>query len=184
MDFRDTPAEAEFRDEVRTWLAEHLVGDFATLGGSATADDHYDVRLEWERVLGRDRWVGMAWPEEYGGRGLDFARQVIFNEEYAKAGAPARLSFFGEGLFAPTLLAFGREDQKRRFLPGIQSVTEMWCQGYSEPNAGPALSNVQPRARLDGDEWIIDGQKVWTTVAHRAQWCFAVVRTDPDRVGH
>ncbi len=184
MDFRDTPAEAEFRTLVQDWLAEHLVGEFATLGSSATADDHYDVRLEWERVLGRDRWVGMAWPEEYGGRGLDFAQQIIFNEEYAKAGAPARLSFFGEGLFSPTLLAFGREDQKRRFLPKIQSVEEMWCQGYSEPDAGSDLSNVQTRAELDGDEWVVNGQKVWTTVAHRAQWCFAVVRTDPDSTGH
>jgi alkylation response protein AidB-like acyl-CoA dehydrogenase len=184
MDFRDTPAEAGFRASVKDWLAEHLVGDFAALGNAATADDHYDVRLEWERVLGRDRWVGMAWPEEYGGRGLDFSQQVIFNEEYAKAGAPARLSFFGEGLFSPTLLAFGREDQKQRFLPKIQSVEEMWCQGYSEPNAGSDLSNVQTRAELDGDEWAIFGQKVWTTVAHRAQWCFAVVRTDPESVGH
>ncbi|MGZ4676461.1 MAG: acyl-CoA dehydrogenase family protein [Acidimicrobiia bacterium] len=184
MDFRDTPDEAAFRDEVRTWLAEHLVGEFAALGSSATADDHYEVRLAWEKVLGRDRWVGMSWPVEYGGRGLDFAQQVIFNEEYAKAGAPARLSFFGEGLFSPTLLAYGREDQKRRFLPKIQSVEEMWCQGYSEPNAGSDLSNVSTRAELDGDEWVINGEKVWTTVAHRAQWCFAVVRTDPDSVGH
>ncbi|MGZ6908652.1 MAG: acyl-CoA dehydrogenase family protein [Acidimicrobiia bacterium] len=184
MDFRDTPDEAAFRDEVRTWLAEHLVGEFAALGSSATADDHYEVRLAWEKVLGRDRWVGMSWPVEYGGRGLDFAQQVIFNEEYAKAGAPARLSFFGEGLFSPTLLAYGREDQKRRFLPKIQSVEEMWCQGYSEPNAGSDLSNVSTRAELDGDLWVINGEKVWTTVAHRAQWCFAVVRTDPDSVGH
>ncbi|MGZ6927579.1 MAG: acyl-CoA dehydrogenase family protein [Acidimicrobiia bacterium] len=184
MDFRDTPDEAAFRDEVRTWLAEQLVGEFAALGSSATADDHYEVRLAWEKVLGRDRWVCMSWPVEYGGRGLDFAQQVIFNEEYAKAGAPARLSFFGEGLFSPTLLAYGREDQKRRFLPKIQSVEEMWCQGYSEPNAGSDLSNVSTRAELDGDEWVINGEKVWTTVAHRAQWCFAVVRTDPDSVGH
>jgi alkylation response protein AidB-like acyl-CoA dehydrogenase len=184
MDFRDTPAESAFRAEVRDWLSEHLVGEFRALGSSATADDHYEVRLEWEKVLGRDRWVGMSWPTEYGGRALDFAQQVIFNEEYARAGAPARLSFFGEGLFSPTLLAFGREDQKLRFLPKIQSVTEMWCQGYSEPNAGSDLSNVTTRAELDGDEWVVNGQKVWTTVAHRAQWCFAVVRTDPDSVGH
>jgi len=126
----------------------------------------------------------MSWPTEYGGRALDFSQQVIFNEEYAKAGAPARVSFFGEGLFSPTLLAYGREDQKRRFLPKIQSVEEMWCQGYSEPNAGSDLSNVTTRAELDGDEWVISGQKVWTTLAHRAQWCFAVVRTDPDSTGH
>jgi alkylation response protein AidB-like acyl-CoA dehydrogenase len=186
MDFRDTPDEAAFRDEVRTWLAEHLVGEFAAIGGGGGPADEsdWDVRLEWERLLGKDRWVGMSWPEEYGGRGASFAEQVIFNEEYAKADAPSRVSFFGEGLFSPTLLAYGTEDQKRRFLPKIQSVEELWCQGYSEPNAGSDLSNVAARAELDGDEWVVNGQKVWTTLAHRAQWCFAVVRTDPESSGN
>ena len=186
MDFRDTPAEAAFRDEVRTWLAEHLVGEFAALGpGGGPADETgYDVRVEWERLLGRDRWVGMSWPKEYGGRDAGIVEQVIFNEEYAKAGAPARISFFGEGLFAPTLIAYGTEEQKQRFLPKIQSVEELWCQGYSEPNAGSDLSNVQTRAVLDGDEWVINGQKVWTTLAHRADWCFCVCRTDPDAPAH
>ena len=186
MDFRDTPEEAAFREEVRTWLAEHLVGEFAAIGGGGGPADEsdWDVRLEWERLLGKDRWVGLSWPEEYGGRGASFAEQVIFNEEYAKADAPSRVSFFGEGLFSPTLLAYGTEDQKRRFLPKIQSVEELWCQGYSEPNAGSDLSNVQARAELDGDEWVVNGQKVWTTLAHRAQWCFAVVRTDPESKGN
>ena len=186
MDFRDTPAEAAFRDEVRSWLSEHLVGEFAELGpGGGPADETgYDVRIEWERLLGKDRWVGLSWPEEYGGRNAGIVEQVIFNEEYAKAGAPARISFFGEGLFAPTLIAYGTEEQKQRFLPKIQAVEELWCQGYSEPNAGSDLSNVQTRAVLDGDQWVINGQKVWTTLAHRAQWCFAVVRTDPDSSGH
>jgi alkylation response protein AidB-like acyl-CoA dehydrogenase len=185
MDFRDSPEEASFRDEVRTWLAEHLVGDFAALGGGGGPADEsdWDLRLEWERLLGRDRWVGLAWPEEYGGRGASFAQQIMFNEEYAKADAPSRVSFFGEGLFSPTLLAYGTEEQKRRFLPPIQAVEELWCQGYSEPNAGSDLSNVAARAELDGDEWVVNGQKVWTTLAHRAQWCFAVVRTDPDSSG-
>jgi alkylation response protein AidB-like acyl-CoA dehydrogenase len=126
----------------------------------------------------------MAWPEEYGGRGAGFVEQVIFNEEYAKANAPARVSFFGEGLFAPTLLAYGTEDQKRRYLPKIQSVEELWCQGYSEPEAGSDLANVQTRGVLDGDQWVVNGQKVWTTLAHRAQWCFCVTRTDPGSTGH
>jgi len=186
MDFRDTPAEAAFRDEVRTWLREHLVGEFAEIGpGGGPADEAgYELRLEWERLLGRDRWVGMAWPEEYGGRGSGIVEQVIFNEEYAKAGAPARISFFGEGLFAPTLIAYGTEEQKRRFLPKIQAVEELWCQGYSEPNAGSDLSNVQTRAVLDGDEWVVDGQKVWTTLAHRADWCFCITRTNPEAPAH
>ena len=186
MDFRDSPAEAEFRDEVRTWLSEHLVGEFAELGGrGGPADERgWETRIEWERTLGRDRWVGCSWPVEYGGRGLDFSQQVIFNEEYAKANAPARVSFFGEGLFAPTLIAYGTDEQKRRFLPKIQSVDELWCQGYSEPNAGSDLSNVQTKATLDGDEWVITGQKVWTTLAHRANWCFVVARTEAGSQGH
>ncbi len=186
MDFRDTPAEAAFRDEVRAWLREHLVGEFAEIGpGGGPADESgYELRLEWERRLGRDRWVGMAWPEEYGGRAAGIVEQVIFNEEYAKAGAPARISFFGEGLFAPTLIAYGTEEQKRRFLPKIQAVEELWCQGYSEPNAGSDLSNVQTRAVLDGDEWVVDGQKVWTTLAHRADWCFCITRTNPEAPAH
>jgi alkylation response protein AidB-like acyl-CoA dehydrogenase len=186
MDFRDTPQEAAFRDEVRTWLAEHLTGEFAEIGGGGGPADEsgWDLRLEWERILGKDRWVGMAWPETYGGRDASIVEQVIFNEEYAKANAPARLSFFGEGLFAPTLIAYGTEEQKRRFLPRIQAVEELWCQGYSEPNAGSDLSNVQTRAVLDGDQWVINGQKVWTTFAHRSDWCFAVVRTNPDAPAH
>jgi alkylation response protein AidB-like acyl-CoA dehydrogenase len=186
MDFTDTPEEAAFRDEVRGWLAEHLHGEFAEIGGRGGPADEagWDVRVEWERLLGRDRWLGLSWPEEYGGRGASFAEQVVFNEEYAKANAPARVSFFGEGLFAPTLLAYGTEEQKRRFLPRIQSVEELWCQGYSEPNAGSDLANVQTRGVLDGDQWVVNGQKVWTTLAHRAQWCFCVTRTDPESTGH
>ncbi len=185
MDFRDTPAEAEFRAEIRAWLDEHLVGKFAELGGRGGPADEtgWDTRVEWERILGADRWIGMNWPVEYGGRAADFSQQVIFDEEYAKAGAPARISFFGEGLFAPTLIAFGTPEQKQRFLPKIQAVEELWCQGYSEPNAGSDLANVQTRAVLDGDEWVINGQKVWTTLAHRAQWCFLVARTDPESKG-
>ena len=186
MDFRDSPAEAAFRDEIRTWLDEHLTGEFAAVGGQGGPADEtsWDIRVEWEKLLGKDRWLGLAWPTEYGGRGASFAEQVIFNEEYATRSAPARISFFGEGLFAPTLLAYGTEDQKRRFLPKIQSVEELWCQGYSEPDAGSDLANVQTRGVLDGGQWVIDGQKVWTPLAHRAQWCFCVTRTDPATSGH
>jgi alkylation response protein AidB-like acyl-CoA dehydrogenase len=186
VDFTDTREEAGFRDEVRTWLADHLVGEFAEIGGRGgpAEETAWELRVEWEKLLGKDRWVGLSWPEEYGGRAAGFVEQVIFNEEYAKANAPARTSFFGEQLFAPTLIAYGTEEQKRRFLPKIQSAEEFWCQGYSEPNAGSDLSNVATRAVLDGDEWVVNGQKVWTTLAHRAQWCFVIVRTDVDAPAH
>ncbi len=186
MDFTDSPEEASFRAEVRDWLAEHLVGEFAEIGGQGGPADEtgWDVRLEWERILGADRWVGLSWPVEYGGRGASFAQQVVFHDEYAKANAPARISFFGEGLFAPTLIQYGTDEQKRRFLPKIQSVEELWCQGFSEPNAGSDLANVQTRGVLDGDEWVVNGQKVWTTLAHHADWCFVVTRTDPESKGH
>src|ERR1700676_1371669 len=136
MDFRDSPDEAAFRDEVRGWLGEHLTGEVAEIGGRGGPADEtgWELRVEWEKLLGKDRWLGLAWPEEYGGGGANFAQQIIFSEEYARANAPARISFFGEGLFAPTLLAYGTEDQKRRFLPKIQTVEELWCQGDSEPH--------------------------------------------------
>ncbi|MEW6471886.1 MAG: acyl-CoA dehydrogenase family protein [Actinomycetota bacterium] len=186
MDFRDTPEEAAFRDEVRTWLAENLVGEFAAIGGGrGTADEeHWDLRMEWERKLGEAGWIGLGWPKEYGGRGASYAEQAIFNQEYVKANAPGRITFFGEGLLGPTLVAYGTDAQKRRFLPGILKATELWCQGYSEPNAGSDLANVQTRAVLDGDEWVINGQKVWTTFAHHADWCFVVARTDPSAPPH
>ena len=182
MDFRDTPDEAAFRGEVRAWLAEHLTGEFAALGlgGRTGRRDRLGHRgSSGSGCSAPTAGSGMSWPKEYGGRALPFALQVIFNEEYARANAPARISFFGEGLFAPTLIQFGTDEQKRRFLPKIQSVEELWCQGFSEPNAGSDLANIQTRAVLDGDEWVITGQKVWTTLAHRADWCFVVCRTDP-----
>ena len=186
MDFRDTPVEAAFRDEVRAWLSENLVGEFARIGGGrGTADEeHWDLRMEWERKLGAAGWIGLGWPKEYGGRGVSSSQQAIFNQEYVKANAPGRITFFGEGLLGPTLVAMGSEAQKQRFLPGILKATELWCQGYSEPNAGSDLAAVQTRAVLDGDEWVVNGQKVWTTFAHHADWCFVVTRTDPAAPPH
>src|SRR5262249_4382238 len=120
------------------------------------------------------------WPKEYGGRAASLSQQVIFLEEYAKAGGPGRVGHIGEGLVAPTIIGFGSEEQKRRFLPGIRSGTELWCQGYSEPSAGSDLANVQTRGRLDNNEWVIDGQKVWTSLAHNAHWCFVIAKTEGD----
>jgi alkylation response protein AidB-like acyl-CoA dehydrogenase len=187
MDFHDSPEDAAFRSEVRSWLADNLVGDFAEaagVGGPGNEHEGHDVRLAWEHVLGKAGWTCVGWPTEWGGRGASIMQQVIWNEEYVRANAPARISVFGEGLLGPTLIAYGTEAQKARFLEPIRLGHELWCQGYSEPNAGSDLANVQTKAVRDGDDWVITGQKVWTSLAHWADWCFVVCRTDPDQPRH
>ena len=176
-----------FRAEVRAWLADNLVGDFAHLrglGGPGREHEAHDERLAWDRHLARHGWTCLGWPVEHGGRGLSLAQQVIFHEEYARADAPGRVNHLGEELLGPTLIAFGTPEQRARFLPRIVAVEELWCQGYSEPDAGSDLANVQTRARLEGDEWVIDGQKVWTSLAHLADWCFVVARTEAGSQRH
>jgi alkylation response protein AidB-like acyl-CoA dehydrogenase len=187
VDLTDTAEDRAFRDEVRGWLADNLTGEFAALkgkGGSGRDDEAHDERLAWDRHLAAHGWTCIGWPTEYGGRGLALNQQVIFHEEYARANGPARVNHLGEELLGPTLIAFGTEEQKARFLPKIVAVEELWCQGYSEPNAGSDLANVQTRGRLDGDEWVVDGQKVWTSLAHVADWCFVVARTEPGSQRH
>jgi alkylation response protein AidB-like acyl-CoA dehydrogenase len=179
--------EADFRAEVRTWLAEHLVGEFAPLvgaGGPGREHEHVELRQQWEKELGRGGWIGLGWPVEAGGRGASIADQVVFHEEYAKAGGPGRIGHLGEQLLAPTLIAFGTQEQKDRFLPGILSGDELWCQGYSEPDAGSDLAGVRTKASLQADGWHVDGQKVWTSLAHVADWCFVIARTDPSSSRH
>jgi len=181
-----TPLE-EFRATVREWLADNLSGDFAALrglGGPGREHEAYDERMEWDRHLAAAGWTCLGWPVEYGGRGASIEERVVFHEEYARAGAPARVSHFGEELLGPTLIALGTPEQRRRFLPPIKRVEELWCQGYSEPGAGSDLASVSTSAVRDGDEWVITGQKVWTSLAHLAQWCFAVVRTEPGSIRH
>ncbi|HEX7738820.1 MAG TPA: acyl-CoA dehydrogenase family protein [Marmoricola sp.] len=187
MDLRYTLEDEAFRAEVRAWLGDHLVGEFAALkglGGSGREHEAHEERQAWNQYLAQHGWTCLGWPVEYGGRGLSLFQQVIFHEEYAKANAPARVNHLGEELLGPTLIALGTEEQKQRFLPGIVAVTELWCQGYSEPDAGSDLAGVRTRARLEGDEWIIDGQKIWTSLAQHAQWCFAVVRSEPGSRRH
>jgi alkylation response protein AidB-like acyl-CoA dehydrogenase len=187
MDLHDRPEDETFRKEIRAWLADHVVGEFAALGGRGGSGDEtygFETRLEWERVLAEGGWTCIGWPVEFGGRGASIAHQVIFNEEYVKAKAPGRVSILGEGLIGPTIIQYGTPEQKARFLPPIVAGTELWCQGYSEPNAGSDLANVQTRAVLDGDQWVITGQKVWTSLAHQADWSFVVCRTDPGSTRH
>ncbi|MBI2169521.1 MAG: acyl-CoA dehydrogenase family protein [Actinobacteria bacterium] len=180
------PELEAFRHEVRSWLDENLSDEFRNLGGDAgPADDRdWDARVVWEQRLGEAGWIGLGWPKDLGGRGASILEEVIFHEEYAKAGAPARVSFFGEGLLGPTIVNLGTPEQKAKFLPPILAAKEFWCQGYSEPDAGSDLAGVKTTAVLDGDEWVINGQKIWTTFAHHADWCFAVVRTDPEAPKH
>ena len=182
MDFDIAPEEAAFRDEVRQWLADHLVGEFAAHRGvgSPTDDTAWDVRIAWEKELASGGWLGLTWPREYGGRGASLAQEVVFETEYARAAAPARVNSQALELLGPMLLAFGTEEQKRRFLPRILSVEDIWGQGFSEPGAGSDIAAVSCRARLDGDEWVVDGQKVWTTFGHHADWLYVVCRTHPD----
>jgi alkylation response protein AidB-like acyl-CoA dehydrogenase len=177
-----------FRAEIAGWLVENLCGEFEqTRGRGGPGDEHMFVeeRKAWERKLAEGGWTCIGWPEEYGGRGASVEQQVIFNEEYARAGGPGRMGHIGEGLTGPTLIAFGTEEQKQRFLPGIVRGEEFWCQGYSEPAAGSDLANVKTRARFDpqAGQWKITGQKVWTSLAHESQYCFVIARTDPESVG-
>jgi alkylation response protein AidB-like acyl-CoA dehydrogenase len=181
------PDEDAFRAEVLGWLAANLAGEFAPLvgsGGPGREHEFVPERMAWERRLGADGWIGLGWPESDGGRGLPWRHQVIFYEEYARAGAPARVGHIGEQLLGPTLLMFGTAEQRARFLPGILAGTQLWCQGYSEPGAGSDLAAVSTRAWLDSGEWHLHGQKVWTSLAQFADWCFVLARTDPAAARH
>jgi alkylation response protein AidB-like acyl-CoA dehydrogenase len=177
-----TDEDGEFRARIRQWLEDNLTGEFAALrgqGGPGREHEHFEQRLAWNRHLAAAGWTCLSWPAEYGGRDATLAQQVIFHEEYARSGAPARVGHMGEELLGPTLLAFGTAGQKERFLRPIAEVGELWCQGYSEPGAGSDLAALTTSARPDGDEWVITGQKVWTSLAREADWCFLLARTDP-----
>ena len=177
----------EFRQLVQIWLTDHVAGEFADLrgrGGPGDEEVGFDTRVRWETVLGEAGWIGLSWPVEHGGRGATVGQQIIWAEEYSRAQAPARVNHMGENLLAPTLIEYGTPELCARFLPGIRNGSERWCQGYSEPNAGSDLANVQTRACLDGDEWVIDGQKVWTSLAHVSHWCFVLARSVPGSQRH
>ncbi len=191
MDLNFSPEDETFRDEVATWFSENLSGDFKHVryrGGSGDQSEMFAERREWERHMGRHGWSCIAWPKEYGGRDATLSQQVIFAEEYARAGGPGRTGHLGVELAGPTILAFGTDEQKKRFLPPIAAGDELWSQGFSEPNAGSDLANVRTKAWLEdglnGKEWVIEGQKIWTSLAQFADWCFVVTRTEEGTQGH
>ena len=189
MELRFTQADELFRAEVADWLSANLAGEFEKIryrGGPGDEHHFVEERKAWEQRLAEGGWTCIGWPEAWGGRGASIEQQVIFNEEYARAGGPGRVGHIGETLTGPTLLAFGTEAQKSRYLPGIRAGQELWCQGYSEPGAGSDLSAVRTRAEFDeaSGRWRINGQKVWTSLAHESQFVFVLARTNPDEKAH
>lgn len=182
-------ADEQFRQQVAAWLQQHLRGEFEALrfrGGPGDEEFAPDQRKAWEQVVASGGWIGAGWSTEHGGRGLSINQQVIFYEEYARAGGPGRMGHIGEGLVGPTIAAFGTPEQQQRFLPPILAGQHFWCQGYSEPGAGSDLANIKTRASLDthSHQWLISGQKVWTSLAHESDWCFVLARTEVGSVGH
>lgn len=181
---RDNHWEDEaFRAELRAWLdLEYPRFAQAWPGGAEPRD--LDFRRAWENALCAAGWSGLGWPTEYGGRALPLSQQAIFHEEHARIGAPLGVNLIGHGILAPTLLHFGTEAQKQRFLPGILSNQDVWCQGYSEPGAGSDLASVRTRAQPEAGAYRLNGHKIWTSFADRAQWCFVLARTDADAPKH
>jgi alkylation response protein AidB-like acyl-CoA dehydrogenase len=183
VDFRDTPEEAEFRAGLRHWLTENLPADWAERTPSVGRFD-LDVARSWSRRLYDAGYVGLTWPKEYGGGGLPHTFQGIYLEETARIGAPDHIGGIGLGMAGPTIVAWGSDEQKSRYLAKLLSGEEVWCQGFSEPGSGSDLAGAKTRAVLDGDEWVVNGQKVWSSWAHIADWCILVVRTDPEAEKH
>jgi alkylation response protein AidB-like acyl-CoA dehydrogenase len=186
MDLALTPELRDFRDEVRTWLSEHLVGEFAEHRGVGFSwdDAAWDVRAAWDKELAAGNWLCIGWPKEYGGREASVDEQLIFQLEYARADAPYRAGVQGQDLLGPTLLTFGTDDQKRRFLPKITGAQEFWGQGFSEPGSGSDLASLRTKAVREGDEWVIDGQKIWSSLGARADWFYVLCRTNPSAPKH
>ncbi len=184
MDLTYPPEAEAFRAQIRDWLEANLTEgwfepDFSLSGAERTAFNE-----RWTEKLFEGGWICAGWPTEYGGKGLSLLEQVVLNEEFAKAGAPMRADFFGDTLVGPTILQWGTEEQKREFIPGILRGSIGWCQGFSEPNSGSDLASLKTSAVLDGDEWVINGQKVWTTQAQHADYVFLLARTDPAAPQH
>jgi len=178
MDLRFTPEETAFREEVRTFIRENLptdIRDRMRLGHGPRKED----TVRWQRILNAKGWAGLSWPKEWGGPGWTAIQKMIFLEENQAAPAP-ELSSFNITMIGPVLLQFGTEEQKKRFLPRAANLDDWWCQGFSEPGAGSDLASLKTAAKLESDHYVVNGQKIWTSTAHMADWCFLLVRTDPN----
>jgi alkylation response protein AidB-like acyl-CoA dehydrogenase len=179
VDLTLSPTEEAFRDEFRDWLG-------ANHPGREPEDEEagFDFRVKWQHALNEGGWAGVAWPQEYGGRGAGIVEQAIYNEEMVRAQAPQVANVLGLAMGGPVVIAHGTEEQKQRYLRPILSAEEIWCQGFSEPESGSDLASLKTRAVRDGDEWVVTGQKVWTSLAHKSKWCMLVARTDADAPKH
>ena len=187
MEFSRNSQEESFAEEVRTWLEEHLVGEFSDLrnrGGTGQEDIPVEILLEWEKELATGGWLGLDFPEELGGRNCSLFEQVIFHQTYVESRAPGRIPNIGVTLLAPTLVAYGTNEQQERFIPEILNGSEFWCQGYSEPDAGSDLANITTRASIEGDHWVVNGQKIWTSLAQYSDWIFVLCRTSAEDTRH
>lgn len=186
MDLELSEEQKHLQSEFKAWIKDHLVGEFVDYRGVGGSSDDFgwDVRLRWEKELAAGGWMGLTWPTEYGGRGLSVADLAVFALEYARARPPARVNTQGHDLLGPTILEYGTEEQKSRFLPPILRIEECWGQCYSEPGSGSDLASVTTQARQDGDEWVINGQKVWTSFGAHADWLYVLCRTEPGSTRH
>ena len=178
MQLRDSPEEAAFREEVRAWLADNLTDDLR--GGRGGAARFEEWGREWSRNLGEAGYAALTWPKEYGGGGAPYSHQAILLEELARSQAPGHIGVIGLGMAGPTIIVHGTDEQKARYLPRILSAEEIWCQGFSEPGAGSDLASVRTRAELQNGRYVVNGQKVWSSYAHLADWCILVTLSDPD----
>jgi alkylation response protein AidB-like acyl-CoA dehydrogenase len=183
MDFRDTPEEAAFRKELRAWIERNLPDGWSERGPRSGRTEE-EIQKKWAAKLHEGGYAGLTWPKEYGGAGAPYTHQAIFLEESARAETPEHIGVIGLGMAGPTIIAHGTEEQKARYLSKILSGEEVWCQGFSEPGSGSDLASLKTRAELDGDHFIVNGQKVWSSFAHIADWCILVVRTDSEAAKH
>jgi len=184
MDLSLSASELKFRDEFRAWLKANVPPDWEKHRNEDEMLAKFEFFRAWQKKMFQAGWVGIAWAKEYGGRGATLMEQVIFTEEMARAGAPNLANVLGLSLIGPTIIAYGTDAQKKRYLAKILSADEIWCQGFSEPNAGSDLANVRTDARLDGDQYVVNGQKVWNSYGWAADWCALLTRSDPNSTKH